>query len=104
VSDVVIKKPLKDHLQQLYSDWLVRGNLALTLSGKLKKPSISVLGEWILIACERITVTGVKKCCISNALDGTEEDFLWKYDENEDSDCEEDGDDDEQQSENKNSE
>jgi hypothetical protein len=60
--------------------------------------------RWILIACERITVTGVKKCCISNALDGTEEDFLWKDDENKDSDCEEDGDGDEQQSENKNSE
>jgi hypothetical protein len=91
VSDVVINKPFKDHLQQLYSDWLVRGNLAITLSGKLRKPSISVLGEWILIAWERIIVTGVKKCCISNALDGTEDDFLRKDDENKDSACEEDG-------------
>jgi hypothetical protein len=43
--------------------------------GKLKKPSVSMLKEWILTAWERIsresTVAGFKMCCISNALDCT---------------------------------
>jgi hypothetical protein len=41
VLDAVINKPFKVHLQQLYNDWLLKGNHALTLSVKLKKPSIS---------------------------------------------------------------
>jgi len=48
VLDVVVNKPFKDHLQQLYNDWLLKGNRALTPGGKLKKPSVTVLGEWIL--------------------------------------------------------
>ena len=27
---------------------------------------------------ESIVVRSVKKCCISNALDGSEDDFLWE--------------------------
>jgi hypothetical protein len=85
VLDVVVNKPFKDHLRQLYSDWLLEGNLALTPGGKLKKPSVTMLGEWIRTA---------KKCFISNVLDGTEDDILWQDvdDENDDIDYEDDGD------------
>jgi hypothetical protein len=55
VLDAVVNKPFKDQLWQLYSDWLLKGNYALTLSGKFKKPSISVLEEWILTAWGRIS-------------------------------------------------
>jgi hypothetical protein len=64
-------------------------------------------GEWILNAWGRIssetTAAGFKKCCISNALDGTEDDFLWQHneDENDKSDCGED-DNGEEKSENEN--
>ena len=104
VLDVVVNKPFKDHLRQLYNDWLLEGYHALTPSGKLKKPSVALLGEWILTAWGRISsdsiVTGFKKCCISNALDGTEDDILWREESNnycasesEDGDCDEsDGD------------
>jgi hypothetical protein len=39
-------------------------------------------------------LAGLKKCCIANALGGTEDDILWQdvEDENDDSDCEDDGD------------
>jgi hypothetical protein len=96
--DVVIKKPFKAHLRQHYNDWLLEGNHALTPSGKLKKPSVTMLGEWILTAWGRISsesiLAGFKKCCISNALDGTEDDFLRQdvAHENDDGDCEDDGD------------
>jgi hypothetical protein len=98
VLDVVVNKPFKDRLRQLYSDWLLEGNHALTPGGKLKKPSVTMLGEWVLTAWRRIfsesILAGFKKCCISNALDGTEDDILWQdvEDGNDDSDCEDSGD------------
>jgi hypothetical protein len=95
VLDVVINKPFKDHLRQLYNDWRLEGNHALTPGGKLKKPSVTMLGDWILTAWGRISsksiLAGFKKCCICNALDGTEDDILWQYVED-DSVCEDDGD------------
>jgi hypothetical protein len=46
-----------------------------------------VLGELILTAWGRISsksdVAGFKKCCISNALDGIEDDFVWQNVEDE---------------------
>jgi hypothetical protein len=81
VLDVIVNKP-KDHLRQLYNDWLLEGNPSLTPGGKLKKPSVTMLGEWVLTAWGRISsesiLAGFKKCCISNALDGAEDDILWQ--------------------------
>jgi hypothetical protein len=51
-----------------------------------------VLEEWILTAISSESLdAGFKMCCILNALDGTEDDFLWQdaEDENNESDCEE---------------
>jgi hypothetical protein len=46
----------------------------------MKKPSVTMLGEWLLTPWERIfsesVVAAFKKCCISSALDGTEDAFL----------------------------
>lgn len=57
VLDVVITKNFKDHLWLLYH--------ALTSDGKLKKPSVTILREWILTARGKISskayVAGVKK-------------------------------------------
>lgn len=82
VLDVMVNKPFKDHLKQLYTNWLLGGGHALTPTGKLKKPSIALLGEWILKAWAWISsdsiVVGFKKCCITNALDGSEDDILWR--------------------------
>jgi len=41
----------------------------------------------------RSVVKGFKKCCLSNAVDGTDDEMLWdgsEEDENVRSDCEED--------------
>lgn len=82
VLDVMVNKPFKDNLKQLYSNWLLDGGHALTPTGKLHKPSIALLGEWILKAWAKISsesiVEGFKKCCITNALDGSEDDILWR--------------------------
>ncbi|KAJ4446805.1 hypothetical protein ANN_13503 [Periplaneta americana] len=73
VLDVVVNKPFKDQLRKQYSDWLLEGGHAFTPSGKIKKLSVSLI-------C-------FKKCCVSNALDGSEDDVLWaESDERSDSD------------------
>jgi hypothetical protein len=50
-------------------------------------------------------VAGFRKCCISNTVDDSEDDFLWKdiENENDESDCEEE-DNGEEESENENAE
>jgi hypothetical protein len=47
VLDVVVNKPFKDHLNQLYSEWLLAGDHILTPTGKIKKPSAALLCQCI---------------------------------------------------------
>jgi hypothetical protein len=42
--DMIVNKLFKDNLWQLYSDWLLKGNDALTPSSKLK-PSVNTRWE-----------------------------------------------------------
>lgn len=81
VLDVVVNKPFKDLLKKKYSDWLLAGDHSLTPTGKIKRVSPSTLVQWILVTWQQISkdsiIRGFKKCCISNALDGSEDDFLW---------------------------
>jgi hypothetical protein len=48
---------------------------------KIKKPSLVLITKWVLncwnATPEKIVFKSFKKCCISNELDGTEDDFVW---------------------------
>jgi hypothetical protein len=59
---------------------LLSENLPLTASCKINRASASKLAEWVSAAWKKIAGKSVeqsfKKCCITNALDGTE-DILW---------------------------
>lgn len=82
VLDVSINKPFKDHLRKEYNDWMLEGDHELTPSGNIKKPSLPLICNWILAAWDKIkpeTIRhGFKKCCLSNAMDGSEDDVLWE--------------------------
>lgn len=73
-------KPFQDDLKQLFSDELLTGDHALTPADRIKKPSVTLLCQWIIIALQhispKVTVEGFKKCCVSNAMAGTD-DRLW---------------------------
>jgi hypothetical protein len=75
--DVVVNKPFKDHLKHLYSEWLLAGDYILTPTGKIQKPSVSLLCQWIKISwqriCPEVVVKGFKKCCVSKAMVGRED-------------------------------
>jgi hypothetical protein len=47
VLEVVVNKPFKDHLKQLYSEWPLAGDHILTPTGKIKKPSVALHCQWI---------------------------------------------------------
>jgi hypothetical protein len=82
VLDVVVNKPFKDHLKRQYSNWLHSADHTYTPTRRMNKPVASVLCEWVLEAWNAISsdsiVHGFKKCCISNNLDGNEDDMLWE--------------------------
>ena len=94
VLDVVVNKPFKTYLKGNYTNWLLANDHELTPTGKIKKPSVALLCEWVIDAWSKIEarfiINGFKKCCVSNAMDGTEDDILWQEENTSDADsCEE---------------
>ena len=69
---------------------------SLTLTGKIRRPSIDLMCSWIVRAWDtvdqRVIVTSILKTGISSALDGSEDDAFWQTEENvdEESESEED--------------
>lgn len=80
--DVCINKPFKDHIRRLYMEWMRSGEPEVTPAGRLKRTSPAMLCAWIAEAwaCipEALVCRAFKKCSISNALDGTEDEVLWE--------------------------
>ena len=83
--DVVINKPFKDQLRQLWQDWMINGKHQFTASGKQKKPTKNQVLQWIKTAWETIPESMVRKSFlktgITNALDGTQDDEIAEEDE-----------------------
>ncbi|KAJ1522480.1 hypothetical protein ONE63_001670 [Megalurothrips usitatus] len=80
--DVCINKPFKDRLKKIYAGWLSDPARELTPSGKIKRAPPDEVARWLSRAWkaipEEIMARAFKKCCISNNLDGTEDDVLWE--------------------------
>jgi hypothetical protein len=88
VLDVVVNKSFKDWLRCLYGEWLLSGNCPQTPAENIR-PSEALLGQWIKTAWDDISpesiVRGFKKCCVSNDVNGIEDDVLWEEDHEENS-------------------
>jgi len=82
--DVSINKPFKDRLRQQYLTWIADPARELTEPGKNKCAVPSEVARWVSAAWkaipESIIVRSFKKCSISNALDGSEDDIVWVND------------------------
>lgn len=79
--DVSLNKPVKDRIRALYTEWLVGDGHELTPTNRIKRASLQDFAGWAKDAWCTIPPTMVskafKKCGISNAMDGTEDDMLW---------------------------
>ena len=82
--DVSINKTFKDRLRQQYLTWISDPARELTETGKFKRAAPSEVPRLMSVAWkaipESIIIRSFKKCCISNSLDGSEDDFLWEDD------------------------
>ena len=82
--DVSINKPFKDRLRQQCLTWISVPTRELTETGKIERAASSEVARWVLAAWkaipESIIIRSFKKCCIINALDGSEDDILWEDD------------------------
>jgi len=61
---------------------MLNGNHTFTPAGRIRKPDLSQICQWILDSWNSISPDTIRrsflKCCITNALDGTEDDILWQ--------------------------
>jgi hypothetical protein len=82
--DVSITKSFKDRLRKQYLTWIAYPARELTETGEIKCTAPSEVARWVLAAWkaipESIIVGSFKKCCISNAFNGSEDDIVWKDD------------------------
>ena len=79
--DVCINKPFKDRLRVKWQEWMITEH-TLTASGCTRKADLNVICGWIKDAWNDIPTemieTSFRKCCITNAINGTEDDDIWE--------------------------
>jgi hypothetical protein len=80
----MLKPYIKDRLRQQHLTWIADPARELTETGKIKRAASSEVARLVSAAWkaipESIIVRSFKKCCISNALDGSDDDILWEDD------------------------
>lgn len=51
----------------------------------MRKPEMDVIFKWIIEACNdidpNIIVRSFLKCCLTNCMDGSEDDLIWEMEE-----------------------
>ena len=83
--DVSINKPFKQAIREEWNKWMMNpADQSLTPTGRLRRPTIKQVCQWVLNAWDGIKQEVIKKSFkktgISNALDGTEDDDLYNND------------------------
>ncbi|CAB4413248.1 unnamed protein product [Rhizophagus irregularis] len=80
--DVAINKPFKDNLRKEWYYWMNNGGAGYTAAGNLRRAKISEVCRWVKRSWENVSeeiiIRTFKKCGISNALDETEDDEIYK--------------------------
>lgn len=79
-ADFSWNKPFKSHLSEMYDEWLFSGPVEKTKGGNRRAPSKSLILKWIKQSWDAISPDIIrksfKKCGISNALDGSEDNLF----------------------------
>ena len=79
-ADVSWNKLFKSHLSEMYDEWLFSGPVEKTKGGNRRAPSKSLILKWIKQSWDAISPDIIrksfKKCGISNALDGSEDNLF----------------------------
>ena len=66
-----------------WSAWMAAEEYTFTAGGNMRAPDLLTLAQWVKDLWADIKVPMVVKsfkvCCISNSLDGTEDDIVWDW-------------------------
>ena len=80
--DVSINKLFKDCMRAKWQDWMLAGHHSFTAGGCICKVGLDEICRWISDAWDDIPpemiAKSFRKCCITNALDGTEDEEIWE--------------------------
>ncbi|CAL4062438.1 unnamed protein product, partial [Meganyctiphanes norvegica] len=80
--DVCINKPFKAFMKDEWNKWMMLEDFDVTATGRRKRPTIAQVCQWVKKSWdqvkEEIIIKSFKKCGISNALDGTEDDAIFE--------------------------
>jgi len=80
--DVSVNEPFKGFMHEEWVKWIEAPTHHVTPAGRVKRPSISNVCEWVKNSWQLVksetTVKSLKKYGISNALDGSEDDILYE--------------------------
>ena len=83
--DVCLNKPFKDRLREKWMTWMMSGEKTFTPGGQLRAASLVTVCQRVKESWQELSKEMVersfKKCGISNALDGTEDDLVWEEEE-----------------------
>ena len=76
---------LKDRLREKWMTWMMSGEKTFTPGGQLRAASLVTVCQWVKESWQELSKEMVersfKKCGISIALDGTEDDLVWEEEE-----------------------
>ena len=80
--DVSINKPFKDRMRAKGQNWMLAGQHSFTAGGRIPKVELDEICRWISDAWDNIPpdmfAKLCRKCCITNTLDGTEDEEIWE--------------------------
>ncbi|EXX73263.1 hypothetical protein RIR_jg12104.t1 [Rhizophagus irregularis DAOM 181602=DAOM 197198] len=81
--DVSLNKSFKAKMRHLYDHWMNEAIKEYTPSGKIKRPSYSLVANWVKESWDAIDtnliIRSFKCCGVSNAMDGTEDDLIFNF-------------------------
>ena len=82
--DVSLNKPFKGNLRNCWMKWMADEQFTLTAGGNMRAPPLQTQVQWVKECWDKVefsvAIKSLKKCCISNAMDGTEDDILLQDD------------------------
>ena len=80
--DVSINKPYKDCMSAKWQNWMLAGQHSFSAGGRIHKVELDEICRWISDPWDDIPPEMIAKlfvnCCITNALDGTEDEEFVK--------------------------
>jgi hypothetical protein len=81
--DVSLNKSFKAKVRHAYNQWMDEAIKEYTPSGKIKRPSYSLVANWVKEAWDNIEPAMIRKsfkCCgISTELNGSEDDLIFDF-------------------------